>query len=116
MKKPARTKQKEGIVVKACIQWLWANKCEFIRNNTGAIKTSAGHYLRFGKKGSGDIVFCTPNGRYGEVECKSSTGVMSPEQEAHRKLIMARGGLYIIARGSADALENMKEQILSEYW
>jgi len=106
----------EGEVVSACIKWLLANNCFIWRNNSGAFKASHGNFIRFGKKGSGDIIGLTPNGRFIAVECKYADGQMSKEQEEFRKEIIKRGGIYIVARDSAMALEENKALILSEYW
>lgn len=103
----------EGAVVKACIQWLVWHQCDIIRNNSGAIKTAAGHYLRFGKKGTGDILAISPYGRWIEVEAKSATGDMRALQLERQKLIQSKGGVYIICRNSADALDDMKSEILA---
>ena len=110
----------EGQVVKACIDWLCLHNCLIIRNNSGAFKTSytrkdggiSEYMVRTGKKGSGDIVFCSPYGRYGEVECKYGSNKQQPEQIQRQKDVEQRGGLYILAY-STDALELRKAEILS---
>lgn len=103
----------EGIVVKACIEWLCAHRCDIIRNNSGAIKTEKGFWLRFGKKGSGDILALSPYGRWIEVECKTPSGDVQDHQADRQALVQSKGGIYIIARGSADALEQYKHDILA---
>lgn len=112
--------QKEGHVVKACIQWLMAHGCDCIRNNSGSAyrkaKDKAGNtrewYIRFGKEGSGDIVACSPKGRWLEIECKATRGKQSPEQIVRQHEIERRGGIYILAR-SIDELEARKAEILA---
>jgi hypothetical protein len=110
---------KESLVVQACIQWLYLHGCDVIRNNTGAFKQSytrkdgsvGESWIRTGKKGSGDIIACSPKGRWIEVEAKSDSGEQTPEQVARQKAIQSRGGVYIVAR-STDDLEAAKSQIL----
>lgn len=103
----------EGHVIKACIQLLCLWKCDIIRNNSGAIKTAAGHWLRFGKKDSGDIIACSPYGRWIEIECKYKAGAVRIGQEARQRLIQSMGGVYLIARDNTRALEEHKEEILA---
>src|SRR4051812_9720741 len=70
----------EGAIVNACIKWLWAHGIKARRQNTGAHKkeytrkdgTTGASWIRYGKKGAGDFIFCLkPHGRYGEIECKT---------------------------------------------
>lgn len=102
----------EGQIVKACIEWLYLHGYDVIRNNTGSFKatytrkdgSNATSYIRTGKKGSGDILACSPTGRWVEVECKTLEGILSPEQIARKNEIRRRQGIYIVAR-SIDDLE-----------
>jgi hypothetical protein len=103
----------EGHVVKACIQLLILWKCDIIRNNTGAVKTEHGAYLRFGKKGSGDILALSPHGRWVELECKFGRGATSPEQDARQKLVQSMGGVYLFVRNNTAELEAHKNRILA---
>ena len=110
---------KESLVVSACIQWLYLHGCDVIRNNTGAFKsiyqrkdgTTGVAWVRTGKKGSGDVLACSPHGRWIEVECKSDQGEQSPEQFQRQVAIEARGGIYVLAR-STDDLEARKADII----
>lgn len=125
VKKPktsASPKVKESLVLKACIELLYNWGCELIRNNTGAYKkdytrkkdgVTKSHYIRYGKKGSGDIIMCSPYGRYVEVETKCSTGKLSEDQERRQFNIERRGGVYVPAR-SVDDLVAAKAQILAK--
>lgn len=109
----------EGMVVKACIEWLCLHGCDIIRNNTGAFKKSyrrndgstAEYHVRVGKKGSGDILACSPYGRWIEVEAKFGKNGQQPEQVLRQQQIESRGGVYIVAR-SIDDLETRKADIL----
>lgn len=109
----------ESAVVAACMQWLYLHGCMALRNNTGAFKSqytrkdgSVGEsWVRFGRKGWSDIIFCSPTGRYGEVEAKAAGGKQSPEQGRHQLEVEDRGGIYIVAR-STDDLDARRSDIL----
>jgi len=104
----------EGHVIKACIDWLCLHQCDIIRNNTGAYKAESGHYIRYGKKGSGDILALSPFGRWVEVEAKTRDGQLRPEQLERMALVRSKGGVYVVARGNIDALEQYKSEILAK--
>jgi hypothetical protein len=110
---------KESLVVYACIQWLCLHKVKWWRQNTGAIKTESGAWVRFGDKGSPDLMCRVPVIIAGRklatlvgIECKSDTGKLSEDQIAWRDAHVADGGLYIVAR-STDDLEAVKSQLAS---
>lgn len=104
---------KEGVVVNACIRWIFAQGGYAWRNNSGAYKTPDGRYIRFGEPGAADILALHPgsNGRLIAIECKSTTGRQKPEQRAWEAKIRQYGGVYILAR-SVDDLEAVKSQIV----
>ena len=56
-----------------------------------------GRFMRFGKKGSSDIIGVLPGGRFLAVECKSQYGRLSPEQEQFHADIEKLGGFAIVA-------------------
>jgi hypothetical protein len=109
----------ESAVVHACIQWLYLHGCDVIRNNTAAFKstyrrkdgTIGVSWVRTGKKGSGDILACSPHGKWIEVEAKSQDGKLSEHQVRRQQEIESRSGIYIIAR-STDDLELRKAEIV----
>lgn len=111
---------KEGHIVNACMRWLCVHGCYVWRQNTGVAYreyvTKAGvkkrYPIRFGQRGSGDIVGMTPTGRHIEVECKTETGEQRMWQRYHEDRLKEKGALYILAR-SADDLEARKEEILA---
>lgn len=111
----------EGVVLKACLQYLHSIGCSVIRNQTGsAYRKSTDKrgqtrewYIQFGKKGSGDIVACSPSGRWIEVETKAGKNKQQPEQLAREQEIRRRGGVYIVAY-SVDDLIARKDEILAE--
>ena len=98
----------ESQVVQSCIQWLLMKGCFIWRNNTGAHKTEAGHYVRFGLKGSPDIIGMTKRGQFVGVEAKYGKNTLSPEQQVFGAKSKEHNGIYIVAY-STDDLEKNKE-------
>lgn len=108
----------EGHVVNACIKACFALGCYVWRNNTGAARMpgTGNRPIRFGKKGSSDIIGLTKNGRFIGVECKSGTNDIEPAQEDFRAMVLSKKGIYILARNSAQAVFDMQDEIQREYW
>ena len=111
-RKQSTYKTSESSVKAACMGWLAHHNIFVWRNNTGAIKTEGGYWLRFGLKGSADIIGMTRGGRFLAIETKSAIGELTDEQRDFRDAVMRNGGLFIISRG-IDDLEKHKENILS---
>lgn len=91
----------ESVIQTAILGYLnLRGDCMVWRNNTGGLRDAAGRIVRFGFKGSGDILgVIAPSGRFLSVECKRpSGGVLSKEQEAFGAQVRAAGGIYIVAR------------------
>lgn len=103
----------EGHVVSACIKLLLYWQCDIIRNNSGGLRDATGRMVRFGKKGSGDILAISPHGRWIEIECKWGKGSTSPEQIERQKLVQSKGGVYLFVRNTTEELENHKDRILA---
>lgn len=110
----------ESNILNACLRWLYAHGLQPIRNNTGAFskkylskKTGmeVNHYVRVGKKGSGDILVCGAGGRWIEIEAKRQDGRQEEAQIERQRHVEAMGGVYILAR-SVEALEARKEEIM----
>jgi hypothetical protein len=66
-------------------------------------------WLRFGKKGSADILGCLPGGRFLAVECKAEHGRLSPEQREFLSDIQALGGLAVVAKSYRDIDQALRE-------
>ena len=72
-------------------------------NKTGAGFTIAGNFIRFGKKGSGDIIGCSPlGGRFIGVECKTGNATQEKKQGTFQRAVEMRGGIYVLARCPED--------------
>lgn len=113
-----KSKGKESGVLYACIRLLHFWGCDVTRCNTGSMtktytskKTgiTKSHYVRFGKKGMGDIIACSPHGRWIEVETKAEKGKQSPEQIDRQHEIERRKGVYILARSVDDLIARQSE-------
>jgi len=86
---------------------IWANS-----TGIGRALTDDERVIKFGLKGSADIIGIigdekNPLGRFLAIEVKTGTGKQRPEQKAFQKMILSRGGLYILARSVKDALEGV---------
>ena len=86
------------------------------RNNCGVAKPpGAARAIRFGLPGQGDlsgiVQVSTPHGVLGvrlEVEVKTPTGKISPEQVAFGARITEMGGCYILARSAEEAVQALR--------
>ena len=74
------------------------------RSNTGARQVAGGRVIRFGVRGQGDISGVGPNGIRIEVEVKTATGRLTPDQLAFGELMKKHGAVYVVARSLEDAL------------
>lgn len=76
------------------------------RNNSGAAtqtnKSGKSYFMRFGLKGSADIIGCY-KGRFIAIEVKSAKGKTSEEQDKFIAEINRCGGYAIVARSLDDA-------------
>ena len=100
---------KESEVQKAIIEYLHLMKIWNYRNNSGALKTERGHFVRFGAKGSPDII-CVIDGQYVGIECKSHSGRQSEHQKAFQEGLEEHGGAYCLARSVDDVIEFLDKQ------
>ncbi len=81
-------------------------KIYLFRNNSGALETQGGRYVRFGEKGSPDVLgFQAPNGRFIGIECKSPTGKCSAEQVQWLLRAAADGALVGVVRSIKEVEE-----------
>lgn len=73
------------------------------RANVLVAKDARGRVVRAGITGQADISgLLGPTGRRIEIECKSPHGRQSDEQRRWQAMIEDRGGLYVLARSTAD--------------
>ena len=99
-------KTTESDVLRSCLDYLRIKSHLVARINSGAFKTESGNYVRSTDiSGISDIIGIAFDGRALAVECKSDTGRLSRQQEIFKAAWIARGGLYVLARGIDDLKE-----------
>jgi hypothetical protein len=85
----------------AIIAYLQLRGCTVWRNNTGAGRISRpggrSTFIRFGYKGSGDVIGYTPGGRFVSVEGKAGSGRATPEQREFIESVSKAGGFACVA-------------------
>lgn len=99
-----KLKVKEKDVLKACIEYLKLKKYVYIRNNSGATIIDK-RFIRYGQKGSADIIICGKNGEFIAAECKSSIGKLSSSQSEFGDNVLKSGGRFIIVRDLRDLID-----------
>lgn len=82
-------------------------KLVFIKNNSGAFKTSKGSFVRFGKKGSPDFIVFLQNGKTLHLEIKNFSGRQQKSQKEYQQKIEDLGHLYYVAH----SVEEVKKMI-----
>lgn len=101
--------QDEATVLKECLQYLQSMGLYVWRNNTGACK-SGRRFVRFGYKGSSDILGITKDGRFLAVECKREKGgILSDDQKTFLFNITKNGGVAIVVNSLDCLIEKLKE-------
>jgi hypothetical protein len=91
----------EREIQKAVCDYLTYRRHFWWRNNTGAFETKKGSFVRFGTKGSPDIILVY-QGRPYFLEVKRKSGIMSLEQESFSLAARAAGALYHVVRSVDD--------------
>lgn len=87
--------KKEAAAQKAILDYLSLKKHFCWRNNSGAFAPKHGGFLRFGLKGSPDILCCI-DGQMVGIEVKAGTKQSDAQKDFQEKL-EAAGGKYILA-------------------
>ena len=80
---------------------LWAN-------NTGAVATK-NRYVKFGLKGSSDIIGILNTGQFIGIEVKTGKSKQSPGQIAFQNMLEKFGGVYILARSTKDVQVSIRQ-------
>jgi hypothetical protein len=89
----------EGLVVAAALHYLQFRGVFCWRNNTGSYKPEGtDRFIKYGYRGSADILGIDVQGRFWAVECKAGKGKLSSYQEAFLEEIRRRGGVGIVVR------------------
>ena len=98
-------------LVNACIEVLEANNHLTHNNNTGmAITEHKGkkRVIRFGKKGSADILSCSPKGRFCAWEVKIGKDSQSKAQIDYEIDLIKRNGVYHVIGNIDDLIDGLK--------
>lgn len=104
-----QTKIPESGVVSSCLGLLEIIGIQAWRNNTGALKDNKGRLVRYGKKGSADIIGILPGGKFLSVECKAPGGRVRPDQIDFMNMINKNGGLACIVHSCDELMEVLKK-------
>ena len=100
----------ESHVLEGCLNYLQVRGIYHWRNNTGAVRIRPGQFMRFGKKGSSDILGILPGGRLLCVECKApNRGRLSPEQKQFLADVRELGALALVVRGWQELDEALRK-------
>lgn len=76
--------------------------CRLWKNDTGmAISMDGARKLRYGLKGSADILGIGNGGRFIAIECKTGSARLKAHQENFRLMIEKFGGIHITARSKS---------------
>lgn len=98
---------KETAIVKSILDYLtlkYKGKAFFWRNNSGAMKTEGGGFIKFGATGSPDILgILAPSGRLIGLEVKNAKGKVSEHQEAWLKEAAELGAVVGVVRSIDEA-------------
>ncbi|MDR1399087.1 MAG: VRR-NUC domain-containing protein [Treponema sp.] len=100
----------EADVIKAVDDALSLFGIFHFRNNTGAIKTPQGTFVRFGSPGSADFLGICPGGRFLSVEVKSPGGRLSPAQRAWLDAVNREGGVAMWVDSVDSLVRQLKER------
>lgn len=76
----------------------------FWSNPTGAGKSLDGEWIRYGLKGSSDILGVVLGGYFVAIEVKTGSATQSPQQIKFEDNIKKWGGHYCVARCVEDAI------------
>jgi len=93
----------ESAVIAGCLKLLRARRWHAWRNNSGAVK-SEDRFIRYGVKGSSDIVAVVPkSGRFAAIEAKrpyikgvQAAGKLSDDQKAFLKAVRDANGVAVV--------------------
>lgn len=72
--------------------------CRIWKNDTGmAMSLDGARHLRYGLKGSADIIGIGQGGIFIAIECKTGSAVQNKRQIAFQEMIEKFGGIYLLA-------------------
>ena len=96
-------KEKEGDLVRAILDYLHYKNIICWRNQSGAVVTNTGHFVRFSRMGVSDIIAVQPEtGKVVCLECKTKTGRVTPYQQEFINDVKKAGGIAGVVRSVED--------------
>lgn len=93
----------EKYVQRAVLDYLALKRIFHWRNNSGALRTERGGFIKFGAVGSPDI-FAIHNGVIYGFEIKDVKGRLSDGQKVFQEGMNKAGGQYIVVRSIDDVI------------
>ena len=92
---------KNMLITMGCAAW---------RQNNIAVPDGKGGFRKFhGKKGVSDVIGILPWGQFIGVEIKTGNDKLSKDQEAFKKLIIEKKGIYLVAKEYASFYNEFSE-------
>jgi hypothetical protein len=88
----------EGRIKSACLRYLEKRRILAWNNPSGAVHIAPDRWVRFGKKGSSDLLGCLPGGRFLAIETKAERGRLSPEQREILEQVRGLGGVALVVK------------------
>lgn len=104
-------------LVRDALEQLAINGYTAWKSGAGGYETETGAFIKYGKKGGGDITIILPLriglrtfGLHVEAEAKTGKAVQRKNQKLHQKFVVERnGGVYILFRSTNELLERLKQ-------
>ncbi len=115
--KPARPKQNpETVIMKSIIDslaWRFRGRLKIWRNNTGATKTAAGGFVRYGEVGSADIFgVLSPEGRFVALEVKQPGKKPTAAQSEWLREVKEHGWIAAVVSSPEEAVAAIEGELL----
>ncbi|MCK4340262.1 MAG: hypothetical protein KAY37_00890 [Phycisphaerae bacterium] len=111
-----RKRGRETELVQACLEVLRLRGCLMWRNNTGATRYADRYgrmrLVRFGPRGSSDILGLLPGGRFLAVECKVGRNKPTLCQQVFLNQVNENGGLGVCVWSVGELLEQIQNSEL----
>lgn len=104
----------ETDLVKTCLGYLDIKGIDAWRNNSGAVVVPGSpgrkrRCIRYGKKGSSDILGMVPDGRFLAVECKRKGKYPTKEQRAFLAMVKRNNGIALLVRDVDDLIRGLED-------
>lgn len=101
VKKVLNPSMSETQLVVQLLEYLTYKGIYAYRQNTGAMETKSGGFIRFGTPGASDIVVIY-KGKYIAIEAKVKKGKQSENQKMFERNVVNAGGIYLLVYSLED--------------